>query len=80
MALPSCSNAAEFLVTLRAAGFTLVPRGEFLEVRPASKLTDDLRQVIRTHKAELLRLLAAEAEAIDLVWEGDGFDERSQSE
>ncbi len=65
MVLPNCSSPAELLASLRTAGFTLVPRGEMLEVRPAGRLTDDLRAAIRAHKAELLRLLTTETPAAE---------------
>src|SRR5881396_1279336 len=51
-------DATELLTCLVSQGFNLVPLpGDKLEVRPASKLTDDLRQALRQHKAELLALL-----------------------
>jgi hypothetical protein len=53
---------AELLLKrLRANGFWLEPdleRGSIV-IRPASELDDDLRELIRTHKAELLELLSA---------------------
>lgn len=53
-------GAFDILHHLRERGLTVEP-GEpgRLIVRPASKLTDDLRERIRAHKAELIDLLAA---------------------
>jgi hypothetical protein len=52
-------TAADLLERLRAEGFSLVPEGGGICVRPASRLTAAWRQAIRTHKAELFVLLAA---------------------
>lgn len=52
------------LQTLWAAGLTLTARGDELVVAPRNRLTDELRQVIREHKPEILGALA-EAEADD---------------
>lgn len=53
--------AAELLASLRAAGLrlSLEHTGRML-VQPASALTDELRQSIRAHRAELVGLLASE--------------------
>lgn len=57
-------GAFDILHHLRERGLTVEP-GEpgRLIVRPASKLTDDLRERIRAHKAELIDLLAADKAA-----------------
>lgn len=49
----------EFLTDLKRQGFTLTPDGDCLRVSPGSRLTPELRQVIRERKQELLSLLAA---------------------
>ena len=51
-------DADTLLTSLIARGITLMPDGASLRAR--GTLTDDLRQQIRTHKAELLAALAAQ--------------------
>jgi len=52
--------AMELLSSLYRQGFTLTPLpGGKLEVRPASKLSAELREELRKQKAELLLLLEA---------------------
>lgn len=48
---------AQTLAKCRQAGLSLRPHGDQLGVSPADKLTPELRQALRTHKAELLALL-----------------------
>lgn len=57
-------GAFDILHHLRERGLTIEP-GEpgRVIVRPASKLTDDLREQIRAHKAELIDMLAADKAA-----------------
>ena len=51
-------TAHELLTDLRSQGFTLRPLpGDKLEVRPANKLTDDLRATLKQRKSEILTLL-----------------------
>jgi|GEM_PF-4680134 len=50
-------SAQPILNELLSCGFTLFIDGELLKVSPASSLTDELRQKIRAHKAELLEVL-----------------------
>src|ERR1043166_3586265 len=55
-----CSDmtAMELLTSLQRQGFNLMPRPEGkLAVKPAEKLTDELREAIRQRKAEVLALL-----------------------
>jgi hypothetical protein len=53
-------SPAVLLQKLREIGCELRPEGDRLRVRaPAGVLTDELRSLIREHKAELLRLLSA---------------------
>ena len=53
-------NALELVHILQRQGFTLIslPEGK-LAVKPADRITDDLRQHIRQCKAEVLALLAS---------------------
>jgi rubrerythrin len=52
-------TAAELLTSLAAQGFQMVPLGaDKLGVRPASKLTDELREALKQKKAEVLALLS----------------------
>ncbi len=51
-------NALELLHQLERQGFILTPLPEGkLTVKPAGRLTDDLRERIRTYKAEVVALL-----------------------
>lgn len=51
-------QASELLTNLRQQGFTLTPLPDGkLEVKPASKLTDSLREALKRQKAEVLALL-----------------------
>ena len=51
-------TAVELLTTLRQHGFTLTPLpGDKLSIKPAGKLTDELREQLRQCKAELLDYL-----------------------
>src|SRR5262245_46162663 len=55
-------SAPAILDTLRAAGLTISLTTEYaVKVAPASRLNDDLRQMIRTHRAELRAWLTAAA-------------------
>jgi hypothetical protein len=45
------------IANLRRQGFQLTPRGDKLAVSPASKLTPELTELLRTYKPEILRLL-----------------------
>jgi hypothetical protein len=51
-------NACALVNTLSQQGFTLTPLpGNKLEIRPASKLTPELREELRQRKADILALL-----------------------
>jgi len=51
-------QARELLTSLHRQGFTLTPLpGGRLEVRPTSKLPEELREELRQRKAEVLMLL-----------------------
>lgn len=50
-------NAAEVVRAATAAGLTLVARGEKLSVKPAGRLSADLRLLLVNHKTELLDYL-----------------------
>ncbi len=50
-------GARELLHDLTGAGFSLVADGDKLVIRPASKLTDELRAAVRQAKPELMDLL-----------------------
>lgn len=52
-------GAHELLHQMAEAGFSVEADGEMLVIRPASKLTDDLRADLRAAKPELLALLTA---------------------
>lgn len=50
-------GARELLDDLVRDGFNIVADGDRLVIRPASKLTDDLRQMLRAAKPELMAML-----------------------
>ena len=51
-------TANELLTTLQRQGFSLTPLpGDKLEIRPSSKLPEELREALRQHKVEVLALL-----------------------
>lgn len=52
------SSAASILRRLHAGGIRLDRRGDRLHASPASHLTDELRELIRSHKPELVAYLA----------------------
>lgn len=52
-------GARDLLLELASAGFSVAVEGDRLIVRPASKLTDDLRAQLRAAKPELLALNAS---------------------
>jgi hypothetical protein len=45
------------IAALKRQGFQLMPRGDKLAVSPASKLTPELTEILRTYKNEILKLL-----------------------
>jgi TubC N-terminal docking domain len=53
-------GARELLKDLAGAGLSVITDGDWLLIRPASKLTDDLRSALRAAKPELLLLLGSE--------------------
>jgi len=55
-------GAPDLLQYLRATGFSLTADGDCLVVRPAAKLTDDIRAALRQAKPELLVLLSEAAD------------------
>jgi hypothetical protein len=75
-------SLAEVFHALNQAGVGIVPAGDKLQLRPASAVTSELRDVVLRHKAELLALLSpargdqdadakeAAAEREALRWEG----------
>jgi virulence-associated protein VagC len=50
-------GARELLHELAGAGLTVTADGDRLMIRPATKLTDDMRGALRAAKPELLKLL-----------------------
>lgn len=50
--------ASTLLCRLRSLGFTVTLEGERLLCSPSSRLTDELRKEIRTHKTALVHTLA----------------------
>ena len=60
-------GSRDLLDDLTDAGFSIKANGENLVIRPASKLTDDIREALRTAKPELMRLLSAAAAPVPPV-------------
>jgi hypothetical protein len=59
-------TAQALVATLVARGVRLIPDGDGLVAKPASRLTEADRQAIRTHKPDLLRLLLLDR--IEATW------------
>lgn len=57
------NNANDLLKAMRGCGFTLNLVGDMLEVKQARWIDDDLADLIRTHKAGLIKLLESEITA-----------------
>jgi hypothetical protein len=55
-------TAVELLDDLTRRGFSMAREGDGIRVTPASRLTADVRQEVRAHRAELLALLAGRQE------------------
>ncbi|HKI36280.1 MAG TPA: hypothetical protein VKA46_30765 [Gemmataceae bacterium] len=63
-------TTTELLAELACQGFSLTPDGDGIRVTPASRLTAELREAIKTHKAELLALLEGREEPdTALAWD-----------
>lgn len=52
----------QILAHLAASGIEVEPNGETLRARPKSALTDELRDLIRRYKSDLLKVLTATRE------------------
>ena len=66
MATPRVSRQARAaFVLLHIEGLSLSIDGEKLSVRPVSRLTDELRDLIRQHRDDLVRLTADAGEGFD---------------
>src|SRR5262245_63434904 len=61
------TGAVELLEGLRRRGFALAPEGDSLRITPSSRLSPELRQAIRAHRAELLALLRWDQAAADAL-------------
>lgn len=53
-------HAKHLLGTLRSAGFTTLLAGDGLRISPSARLTPQLREEVRRHRDDLVRLLADE--------------------
>ena len=54
-------SAIEIIEYLRENDFEVKAEGQYLELSPAEKVTDDLIQRLRKHKLEILKELQAES-------------------
>ena len=50
-------TATDLLLDLRRQGFSLIPEGGGIRIKPASSVTPDLRQAVREQRTGLLVLL-----------------------
>jgi hypothetical protein len=57
-------SAVNLLTDLIHLGFSLAAEGDSIRVRPASQLTEDLRQAIRANKTELLAIISSPAAVV----------------
>jgi hypothetical protein len=53
-------TAYELLIAMRGCGFTLNLNGDMLEVKQKRWIDDDLEDLIRTNKTDLIKLLESE--------------------
>jgi len=67
-------GARELLADLAGAGLSVIADGDRLVIRPASKLTDDMRAALRDVKREVLALLAPERQPDGLGASHDAFE------
>lgn len=78
------ADTFDILPWLRASGLTVTLDAERLVVRPAERLTDEIRGAIRAHRTEIIRRLEAEwIEAVRLLRQcgvAYGFTEQEHAE
>lgn len=58
-------EVVDILSRLHEQGFQVTAEGDRLQVRPASRVTDELRSVLRAHKPQLLQALSGMAAELD---------------
>jgi hypothetical protein len=58
--------ATKLLLDLRRRGLVLAPEGTGVRVSPKSALTPELRETLRTHKADLLTALSVESRVLEM--------------
>ncbi len=57
------NTAAELLEVMRLGCYTIEVKGGALEVSPAFSIDDEMADLIRLHKAELIKILESEIPA-----------------
>ena len=57
------NTAAELLEMMRLGCYTVDVKGDVLEVSPAFSIDDEMADLIRLHKADLIKLLESETMA-----------------
>jgi hypothetical protein len=67
---------ADLIETVRSRGAKLLPFGERLHVSNAGRLDSKTIEALRRSKPEVLRALAAELEAVAIVYECAARDSR----
>lgn len=76
-------GASELILSLRESGFSVNAENSRLQIAPAKKLTDELKQTIQKSKVEILCSLHQEEELrrlIRLVSEHQGFSQEDYEE
>lgn len=58
--ITTTQTAIELLEAMRGCGFTLSLDGNTLEVKQARWIDDDLADLIKTHKNELIKIIESE--------------------
>lgn len=62
----------ELLQELKAIGVEVMPQGDNLAIRPASKVPPELKERLRAHKAEVLAILKAKPARLAVPPERNG--------
>jgi hypothetical protein len=62
-------SAAELLINLTSQGFTLAADGYGIRIRPASRLSPEVRQAIVANRAELLTAPGGQNSFLPPLWD-----------
>ena len=61
--MTTTQTASELLAAMRGCGFTLNLDGKMLEVKQARWIDNELADLIKTHKIEIIKLLESELQS-----------------